>query len=78
MITVILFNYVIGIVARTLSDLTIETKVLLILRNGKRMIRSYFTKEYGMNYITVKSALETLENMGLTLSSTLDSENDRI
>lgn len=78
MITVILFNYVIGIVARTLSDLTIETKVLLILRNGKRMIRSYFTKEYGMNYITVKSALETLENMGLTKYEALGDRRDTV
>lgn len=78
MITVILFDYVSEIVARTLSDLTMETKVLLILRNGNKIIRSYFTKEYGMNYITVKLALETLEDMGLTRYEALGDRRDTV
>ena len=78
MITIILFGCVTETMAETLSDLIIETKVLLILRQENKVMRSYFTKEYGMNYITVKLALETLENMGLARYEALGDRRDTV
>lgn len=63
---------------KAFSDCALEYRVLAILSKNKKLLRSDFTKTFGINYITVKSALENLEDMGLTKYEALGDRRDTV